>query len=378
MMLQTLLVSADDLAARTLIEVLPQLGFAVTRSTAVDASIALLTEGHFDQVIVDFDAPEAASTVLESCRRLGGPDKDPPVMVALVPNAGQIRAVLGTGAHFALTKPVGAAQTQNTLVAASMLLKRTRRPASAAVQVPVALRRTDSTIVEGISLELNATGIELLAAQSLSPGTAVRLSFELPGDSSPVEVESRVSWNLANGQTGLRFLNLTDEIRQRLEKWPATHSQEAALEDPENICECKLTDLSLRGCYVKSESPFPQSSTVDLRLRADRMQIQIEGVVRVMHPGHGMGIELPQRTAEQRRSVGEFIDFLTNHRGIEPRLEASPRSLVPSLFGSSPGMADEHDAGDPLLELLRSGTALDENDFLAELQSQRTPATVSP
>jgi hypothetical protein len=38
----------------------------------------------------------------------------------------------------------------------------------------------------------------------------------------------------------------------------------------------------------------------------------------------------------------------------------------------------ENEAADPLLELLRSGAARDENDFLAELESQRSPATVSP
>jgi hypothetical protein len=36
----------------------------------------------------------------------------------------------------------------------------------------------------------------------------------------------------------------------------------------------------------------------------------------------------------------------------------------------------EHD-GEPLLELLRSGGALDEDEFLAELASQRTLACVS-
>jgi hypothetical protein len=35
------------------------------------------------------------------------------------------------------------------------------------------------------------------------------------------------------------------------------------------------------------------------------------------------------------------------------------------------------DAEDPLLELLRTGNALEEEAFLAELHRQRTPAAVS-
>ena len=68
------------------------------------------------------------------------------------------------------------------------------------------------------------------------------------------------------------------------------------------VNQCKLTDLSLGGCYVQTESPFPQSSAVDLCLRAPAMEIHAEGLVRVMHPGQGMGIEFPathRRTAQE-------------------------------------------------------------------------------
>jgi CheY-like chemotaxis protein len=87
MILQTLLVSKDDLTAETLIQVLTQFGVAVDRSNAPDVAVTRLAEERFDQVIVDFDDPEAASLVLEACRRLAGPDRNPPVTVALLPDA---------------------------------------------------------------------------------------------------------------------------------------------------------------------------------------------------------------------------------------------------------------------------------------------------
>ena len=39
------------------------------------------------------------------------------------------------------------------------------------------------------------------------------------------------------------------------------------------------------------------------------MEVHTEGMVRVAHPGHGMGVEFPSRTAEQRAQVGNLIDF---------------------------------------------------------------------
>jgi hypothetical protein len=90
-----------------------------------------------------------------------------------------------------------------------------------------------------------------------------------------------------------------------------------------------------------------------------------------------MGIEFPARTEEQRKSVGEFIEFLTGQPGTTPQLETSPRSLVALAVDLSPTSNEGTEAEDPLLELLRSGCALDEEAFLAELHRQRTPADVS-
>jgi hypothetical protein len=171
------------------------------------------------------------------------------------------------------------------------------------------------------------------------------------------------------------------EKRKELSQWLAARSHDALPEEPGAVTQCKLTDLSLGGCYVQTESPFPQSSADDLCLRAAGLEIHTEGLVRVMHPGHGMGIEFPARTEEQRKSVGEFIEFLTGQPGATPQLETSPRALVASTVDLSqdPGQTGSAttDGEDPLLELLRSGSALEEEAFLAELHQQRTPASVN-
>ena len=135
------------------------------------------------------------------------------------------------------------------------------------------------------------------------------------------------------------------KMRDELSEWLAARSQDALPEEPDAVTQCKLTDLSLGGCYVETESPFPQSSAVDLCLRAAGMEIHAEGLVRVMHPGHGMGIEFPARTEEQRKSVGEFIEFLTSQPGATPQLESSPRSLVANQADLSPDQRHRNRCG---------------------------------
>jgi CheY-like chemotaxis protein len=377
MILQALLVSKDDLTAETLIQVQAQFGVVVDRRNAADVAMARLTEERFDQVIVDFDDPETAALLLEACRRLAGPDRNPPVTVALLPDASHIRSILGAGSHFILVKPIRPEQAENTLRAATALLKRERRQSlRVAVQAAVSIRIDESNTVEGILLDLSTGGMDILAAKPLASAALVHVAFELPGGAS-VEGSAEVAWSTANGQVGLRFLDVDSKMREKMGEWLTAHSRDALPEEPDAVSQCKLTDLSLGGCYVQTESPFPQSSAVDLCLHADAMEIHAEGLVRVMHPGHGMGIEFPARTEEQRKSVGEFIDFLTARPGATPQLETSPRSLVANAADLNPSGSAETDAEDPLLELLRTGNGLEEEAFLAELQRQRTPAAVS-
>lgn len=378
MILQALLVSKDDRAAEALIQVQTQLGVAVDRSNVSDVAMARLKEQRFDQVIVDFDDPEGAASLLQGCKQLAGPDRNPPVTVALLHDASQIRSILGAGAHFILIKPISREQTQNTLRAATALLKRERRQsARVAVQAPVSMQTDGSDAVEAILLDLSIGGMDVLAAKPLAIASLVHISFELPDSHSSVAADAEVAWSTPNGQTGLRFLDLEVRMRETMTEWLATHSQDTLPEEPGAVSHCKLTDLSLGGCYVQTESPFPQASMVDLCLRAAGMEIHAEGLVRVMHPGHGMGIEFAARTEEQRKSVGKFIEFLTSQPGTSPQLETSPRSLVASEADLRQRSSDGDEAEDPLLELVRTGNALEEEAFLSELHRQRTPAAVS-
>ncbi|MBZ5547180.1 MAG: PilZ domain-containing protein [Acidobacteriia bacterium] len=377
MILQALLVSKDDQAAETLIQALAQFGVAVDRSSAADVAQARLAEERFDQVIVDFDDPETAAALLEACRQ-PGPDRTAPVTVALVHDASQIRSILGSGAHFILTKPISPEQAESTLRASTALLKRERRQSfRVAVQAAISIRMDDSTVLEGILLDLSNGGMDVLAAKPLPSAALVRFTFELPESGIILEGDAEVAWGSPNGQTGLRFLDMDPKVREQLREWLTSHSHEALPEEPDSVCSCKLTDLSLGGCYVETQSPFPQSSAVDLCLRAAGMEIHTEGLVRVMHPGRGMGIEFPARTAEQRKSVGDFIEFLTSRPGATPELESSPRALRASAEELNPVLSAGTDLDDPLLELLRSGDALDELDFLAQLHRQRGSAEVA-
>jgi len=162
-----------------------------------------------------------------------------------------------------------------------------------------------------------------------------------------------------------------------LQNWVAANAPEPPPPDPDPVTQCKLTDLSVGGCYVETESPFPEHAGITLSLRAEGMEAQAEGTVRVMHPGFGMGIEFASRTAEERAQVTRFIEFLSSRPGTVPELLITPRALTEDSQGEAPNAATE-EMDDPLLELLRGAESMDQEQFLQALRQQRNSEEVAP
>ena len=373
MNLQALLVSKDDDAAEVLGRLLAEFNVAVERSSDPEIAVSRLGEEKFDAVIVDFENPEAAKKVLTNVRQPGA--KSGPVTLALVSDPARIRNTFGAGANFVLTKPLSPEQTTATLRSAAALLKRERRRSfRVPVQTPVAISAPGGQELEGIMLDLSATGMDVLSAQPLAASALIGFRFALPDGSAQIDAHGEVAWANPNGQTGVRFLDIPEDVQGLLQKWLIANSADALPEDAEPVSHCKLTDLSLGGCYVETESPFPEGAAVDLCLKAADMEIHLEGLVRVMHPSTGMGIEFPSRTSEQRERVGNFIEFLTSRPGTVPDLLISPRSLVAD---EAEFANEETDLADPLLDLLRHGQSVTPEEFFAELHKQRNSQEVA-
>jgi CheY-like chemotaxis protein len=376
MTLQALLVSKDDDAAEVLSRVLAGFDVAVERFSETEIALQRLGEQRFDSLIVDFDEPDTARQLLQAL-----PQSKPGALLtmALLSDEGSVRNILQSGAKFILHKPVTPEQAAATLRAATSLLRRERRRSfRVPVQAPVQLSVPGGDQLEGILLDLSQTGMDVLAAQPLLPTALIGLRFTLPDGSIEIDAHGEVAWANPNGQSGVRFLDIPASQAEQLKAWVDANTPDTTPEEAEPVSVCKLTDLSLGGCYVQSESPFPEHALVDLCLKAAAMEIHAEGMVRVMHPGSGMGVEFPSRTTEQRETVAHFIEFLTSRPGTVPELLISPKSLLAdeSQFESTNPSSEEH-LEDPLVELLRTGSSLTREQFLSELHRQRNPEAVA-
>ncbi len=376
MTFRALLVSKDEEAAGVLTPVLSRCGVTVGCCGYPEA-LCRLTEEKFDSVIVDFDDPHSASLVLQNASETSSGPKA--VTVALLSDKTKVRNVFGAGANFILYKPISPEQAEASLRAATALIKRERRRSfRVPLQIPIQIQAQNGPMLEGILLDLSEDGMDVLAAQPLSPATSVTAHFTLPGSDTAIQASGEIAWATPNGQAGVRLVDVPEDIRATLKAWVAANAPELPPPDPEPVSQCTLTDLSLGGCYVETESPFPERSGITLALNAEDMEVQAEGMVRVMHPGFGMGIEFASRTTDERAHVAKFIEFLTSRPGTVPALSVTPRALTEGDNYNLDGASSKEELEDPLLELLHNHESLGQEEFLQKLRQQRSSEEVTP
>jgi c-di-GMP-binding flagellar brake protein YcgR len=327
-----------------------------------------LTRQRFEAIIVDI-TDDGAADVLRSAR--SAPCNKQAVAVAIVEPIIGLKAVFSIGAHFVLYKPVSSERAKSSFRAARALMKsERRRNARVAVQIPIVLRSPGpGGNMKVTTIDLSEGGMAVSMPNRRSPTGRWQIAFTLPGTQSSLELPAEFAWEGAGEQAGLRFQQISPEATRQLQEWLKQNSPDAEPDDPP--IRCQLTDLSLGGCYLEISSPFPASSRVTLSMRAGTAEVRAQGVVRIMHPDKGMGVEFTQATPEHRAAVEKFLGVLTENRTLLPELLVEPEGLESEPSTSKPSV----DADDPLLQLFY-GESLTAEQFHEAMHKQR--ATTSP
>src|SRR6202140_4476054 len=371
MSLKTLLLCSDAKIVRVLRRVLGDLDIAVELCVDADSALRKLTRQRFEAIIVDC-GDDGANEVLRSAR--SAPCNKQAVAVAIVEPVVGLKAVFGVGAHFVLYKPVSSERAKSSFRAARALMKsERRRNARIAVQIPVIMRSSEAGANMKVStVDLSEGGMAVNIPRGRRPTGRWQIAFTLPGTQTSLELPAEFAWEGTSDQAGLRFQQISPEATLQLREWLKRNSPEAEPDDPP--IRCQLTDLRLGGCYLEISSPFPVSSRVALSMRAGEVEVRAQGVVRIMHPDKGMGIEFTQATLEHRAAVERFLDVLTENGTLLPERMVEPGGLEaePSAAKSLP-----RDTDDPLLQLFH-GESLTVEEFHEAMRKQRAippPAT---
>lgn len=363
--LNALVLCTDDKIIRVLRRVLSDLEVGIETCSGADSAVRRLTRARFEAVVVDCADEDVAAKVLSSVR--SAPCNKRAIAVAMIDGQTAVRSAFALGAHFVLYKPVNFERARTSFRAARALMKcERRRNVRVPVELPVTLfAGADEQRIT--TLDLSEGGMAVRIPRHVPKSRGVRIRFTLPEVDCELECAAEVAWKNPGSNTGVRFLELSREHRQQLKAWLARHSPEIEPDDPP--ISCKLTDISTAACYLETSAPFPTRTRVVLTMQKGSLRIPVDGVVRVMHPEVGMGIEFAKNGDEQRAQAGKFVQAT---KAGTPFLE----------FNVAPeGMDDEDVPGevveplsrieDPLLNLFRRGAEFTGESFREELRAQR-------
>jgi hypothetical protein len=78
--------------------------------------------------------------------------------------------------------------------------------------------------------------------------------------------------------------------RRRTVRYPFDASVDVTDEKSGGTLSMRITELSLNGCYLQSESPFPTGTELFLKAFADGAFFEGHAVVAYSQPKQGMGV----------------------------------------------------------------------------------------
>jgi len=374
MSLKSLLLSSDEKTVRILRRVLSDLEIAVEYCSTADDAIRRITRQRFEAIIVDGANAEEAGNVLRGAK--ASPVNQRALGIVLVESAIGLKGGFDMGAHFVLYKPLAVERAKASFRAVRALMKRERRlQLRVAVEIPIECYGSGQ--YKAKTLDLSEGGMAVQFSGRVTKEKSLRFSLELPGMDGRLEVEGELAWEGNGHQAGVRFKNATEEQRNTIRQWLNTQLPEPEKDDPP--VNCRLTDLSLGGCYLTTNSPFPRGTRIILSIKTGDLEVRAGGVVLVAHSEFGMGVEFLQTTTEQHDRVHRMITTLRANGDKSPAIQVEPdgletRSQDEGLAEFQTSATEVSGTEDTLVDLFRQKFQAPVETFLEQMRKQRQAA----
>ena len=368
---KSLLVCSDDLAIRVLRNVLSELDIHVEHCADPLSAAKKLAQHNFEAVIVDCK-DECSYKLLRSIRSERQNRKS--LAITIIDARTNLQTAFMQGANFVVYKPISPEKARLGFLAARALMKRERRRSvRLEVNIPAYFRFQNGEGEQASISGLSEGGLSVRFANSAGKKTGpIVCSFALPDTAAVIEATGMIAWQDSRRRAGIQFVTLSHASRVSLKEWLCL--QRGEQHDPP--IRCSLMGLSFAGCFLRTQSPFPAMTRVELQLRVANGSVKAEGRVRVMEPELGMGIEFLNRTSEHRQRLKRLIQKMTaSPDGIAEVLVEPERfdwdGGADSSGGTTGSLENEAAEHDPLLELFRTRFTLTKEQLLLELEKHQ-------
>jgi CheY-like chemotaxis protein len=195
-------------------------GIATTTADTI-AALAYVTRRKLDGIFVDMRI-DGALSLIGSIRR--GTSNRFAAVFACAGEHEDASRLLNAGANFVVHKPVDRDEIATVLNSASQMIETERQRY---LRHQLSLRVTLKTAAgeqKAMTSNISRGGMAVRCMQSLDPGSAIHFVLELP-IGRPIRGRGEVAWANTDGQMGIRFYLVGEEVKTTLWQWMEQRSR---------------------------------------------------------------------------------------------------------------------------------------------------------
>lgn len=210
-----LIVCTDERIHTILSAAIHGFGGVANLTPTTPAAMAYITRRKLDGIFIDMRLGGAVN-LIGSIRR--GTSNRFAVVFACVGEHEDASRLLNAGANFVVHKPLDPADVATVLESARQMMAAERlRYLRHPLMLPVVLKATDRE-QRAVTLNISRGGMAVRCPHSLDPGSAIQFVLELPMG-QPLRGRGEVAWANTDGQMGIRFYLMGEDIKTSLWHW---------------------------------------------------------------------------------------------------------------------------------------------------------------
>jgi len=218
MPLESLLVSRDPQVVGILRQTMEKFAIDLEVCEGASSGKEILASEKFDAVVVDCDDLQGGLDMLEGLRQ--GQTNKTSVKFAILNGVTTTQRAFDLGANFVMQKPISVLNSMRCFTAAFGLMERERRRYfRMPIELPVLLAYGENQQIKVTTSNLSEGGMAVIYRGKLPPNGLTRLVFTLPADGGVTECKASVAWVDGSGRAGLRFVDMPDAQKQKLDTW---------------------------------------------------------------------------------------------------------------------------------------------------------------
>lgn len=101
---------------------------------------------------------------------------------------------------------------------------------------------------------------------------------------------------------------MAEQDRRRTPRYSFVASAEVVADTSDVRVATRVSELSLRGCYLDMANPFPLSTQIAIKISAADEVFQSKGRIIYLHPGIGAGVTFLDVASQSRAILESWLD----------------------------------------------------------------------